>query len=162
VVVYQFLAILGRIPQLTLGGGRNHIQFILVVLLMAKKKENKDLLELGSTRRAGLILSKYLRAIACEKTEILDIPTGPDEVKHRVASKAERLAREIWNKVFNSDDKKEKLEYIKLVIERTDGKAGTVDDAFGKDEDSIPDRISEMNKKRANQIAEDVMGEDDN
>lgn len=119
-------------------------------------KENKELLQLGSKSRAGMILSEYLRAIACEMTEVFDVDVGPDKVKHKVISKAERLARELWEKALTSTDKKERLEYIKLVIERTDGKVGTVAGADDNDKKgNIPDRISEVNKRRLNNFAKE-------
>lgn len=123
---------------------------------MAKSKENKDMLERGEKVRAGLILSKYLRAILQEKTEIADVAVGPDKVERRIVSKAEKIARDMIEQALNSPDAKTKLEYRKFVIERADGKAGTVDDAFAKDRDTIPDRVSEMNKNRVNQIAKEV------
>lgn len=129
---------------------------------MAKKpKENKDLLELGQKRRAGMILSQYLRAIAQEMTEIVDVSISPDKVEHQIVSKAERLARDMWNKALESGDKKEMLEYRKLVIERTDGKAGTVHDAIDDRKESIPDKISAMNKRRLNSLAEESVGNQD-
>jgi len=126
---------------------------------MAKSKENKDLLELGKKQRAGMILSQYLRAIACEMTEVEDVPTGPDEVRHKVITKAEKLARDMWEKALRSGDKKEMLEYRKLVIERTDGKAGTVNDTVDDGKESIPDKISAMNKRRLNSLAEETVEE---
>jgi len=122
-------------------------------------KENKDLLELGSRKRAGMILSEYLRAIAQEMTEVADVVTGPDTVKHKIISKAERLARELWDKALTSADKKERLEYIKLVIERTDGKIGAVGDVADDRKETIPDKISEINRKRMNDLAKEAAEE---
>jgi hypothetical protein len=126
---------------------------------MAKSKENKDMLERGQKIRAGLIISKYLRAILQEKTEILDVEVSPDKIEHRVVSKAERIARDMVREAMTSSDAKTKLEYRKLVIERADGKTGIVDDALGKDRDTIPDKVSEMNKRRLNRFANEAAEE---
>jgi hypothetical protein len=123
-------------------------------------KENKNLLERGERIRAGLIISKYLRAILQEKTELVSVAVGPDEVKQKLVTKGEKIARDMVREAMESDDSKTKLEYRKLVIERADGKAGTVQEALGDDEKSIPDRMSEENKARLNRIADEAMGED--
>jgi len=140
---------------------------------MAKKKskENKQLLQLGSKQRAGRMLSTYLRAIADERTEVEDIAVSPDRVEHRIISKAEKLARDMFNIAMGKDcrigddsititpitDAKLVLEYRKLILDRIDGRPG----AGGADEeeakDKIPDRISEINKKRINKIADGVV-----
>jgi len=122
---------------------------------MAKSKENKQLTELGQKKRAGRLLSEYIRAIGDEKTEVMDIATGPDKVKHQIVSKAERLARDIWDKALDGEDEKVKLEYRKLVIERIEGKAGT--GLTGADIEhpgrNVPDRVSDLNRDRLNRIA---------
>jgi len=124
-------------------------------------KENKDMLQRGERIRAGLIISKYLRAILQEKTEIVDIAVGPDKVEHRIISKGEAIARDMVEQALNSIDPKAKLEYRKLVIERADGKAGTAQGALKEDEKSIPERMSESNKTRLNRIADEAMVEGD-
>jgi len=143
---------------------------------MAKNKENKDLLELGNKRRAGHLLSSYLRAIADEKTELVDVVVSPDKTERRLVSKAEAIARDMFKIALPKSigdvaeatelgdivklDPKVQLEYRKIILDRIDGKPGT-DDSPGKDEDSLPDKISEINKNRVNQISDDVMREDD-
>lgn len=122
-------------------------------------KENKDMLERGERIRAGLIISKYLRAILQEKTELVNVAIGPDKVKQKLVSKGEKIARDMVRLAMESEDSKEKLEYRKLVIERADGKAGTVQEALGEDEKSIPDRMSESNKMRLNRIANEATGD---
>lgn len=122
---------------------------------MAKSKENKKLTELGKKQRAGRLLSEYIRAIGDEKTELVDVVISPDECKRKLVSKAERMAREIWHDANNEEDKKLKLEYRKLVIERIEGKAGT--GLTGADIEhpgrNVPDRVSDINKKRLNKLA---------
>lgn len=126
---------------------------------MAKSRENKEKLELGQKIRAGLIISKYLRAILCEETEVMDVEVSPDKVEHRIVSKAERIAREMVKEAMEGGDAKTKFEYRKLVIERADGKAGIIPEALEDDRRSIPDKISEMNKRRVNAIAEEAAEE---
>jgi hypothetical protein len=123
---------------------------------MAKKsKENKKLFELGSKQRAGKLLSEYIRAIGDERTEIMDIAVGPDEVKHKIVSKAEKMARDIWEEANKGTDDKLKLEYRKLIIDRIEGKAGT--GLTGADIDhpgrNVPDRVSGVNRDRINKLA---------
>ena len=127
---------------------------------MAKSKENKDMLQRGERIRAGLIISKYLRSILQEKTEILDVEVSPDKVEHRIVSKGERIARDMVREAMEGDDAKTKFEYRKLVIERADGKAGTVQEALADDEKSIPDRMSNANKMRLNRIVKDLEGDE--
>ncbi|UCF13018.1 MAG: hypothetical protein JSW06_01865 [Thermoplasmatales archaeon] len=130
-------------------------------------KENKKLTELGQKQRAGRLLSEYIRAIGDERTEVMDIAISPDEVKHKIVSKAERLARDIWDKALGKSftdtdgvdvrpDPKVTLEYRKLVIERVEGKVGT--GLTGADIEhpgrSIPDRISGQNRDRLNRMAQ--------
>ncbi len=133
-----------------------------------KNKENKKLLQLGSKQRAGKLLSSYLRAIANEKTELVDIVVSPDKTERRLVSKAEAIARDMFkvalpksvaDEMTGPTDPKIQLEYRKLILDRIDGKPGAEDSE--KPKDSIPDRISEINKERVNRIADDVMGEDD-
>ena len=125
-----------------------------------KSKENKAMVELGSKQRAGRLLSNYLRAIADERTEVADIAVGPDEIQHRVISKAEALARDMFKQAMECADAKLKLEYRKLVLDRIDGKPGAGDEEEEKKKDGIPERISEINKARANAIAGDIVGEE--
>jgi len=121
---------------------------------MAKKsKENKQMLELGSKQRAGHLISSYLRAISTEKTELVDVAIGPDKVERRIVSKGEALARDMVEKALRHDDEKMKLEYRKLVLDRIEGRpdVGQVDEKQKRS--SVPDRVSEENKKRINALA---------
>lgn len=122
---------------------------------MAKSKENKELLQLGQKQRAGRLLSEYIRAIGDDKTELVDVVTGPDSVERRIVSKAERMAREIWDEALDGEDNKLKFEYRKLVIDRIEGKVGT--GLTGADIEhpgrNVPDRVSDINKNRLNKLA---------
>jgi len=127
---------------------------------MAKSKEDKDMLERGERIRAGLIISKYLRTVLQEKTELVSVAVGPDEVKQKLVSKGEKIARDMVRMAMDDElDPKMQLDYRKLVIERADGRAGTVQEALDKDEKTIPERISQANKNRLNRIAREI-GED--
>jgi len=118
-------------------------------------KENKKLLQQGSKNRAGKLLSSYLRAIAQEMTEVVDVATGPDTVEHKIISKGEAMARDMFEQALNGADAKLKLEYRKLIFDRIEGRAGdTNKDA--KHERSVPDRISDLNKERINAISQEV------
>ncbi len=122
---------------------------------MAKSKENKQLLELGKKQRAGQLISEYLRAVGTEKTELVDIAVGPDKVKRKIVSKAEALARDMFQKALGIDvDDKLKLEYRKVILDRIDGRPGDSQDDPKGNRGSVPDRISEMNKERLNKLAE--------
>ena len=123
---------------------------------MAKKsKENKKLLEVGSKQRAGQLISSYLRAVGQEKTERVDVAVGVDKVQPRIVSKAEALARDMFEKALRHDDEKMRLEYRKIVLDRIDGRPGdSQEDEKGK-RGSVPDRISEMNRERLNKLAKE-------
>ena len=115
-------------------------------------KENKELQQLGSKKRAGRLVSSYLRAIGTEKTEIADVFTDPDTGKKKIISKAEALARDIWKQALENEDADLRLKYRKLVLDRVEGKPGTEEEL--KDDDiSLPDRISDINCKKLNAIA---------
>jgi hypothetical protein len=123
---------------------------------MAKKpKENKELLELGQKQRAGRLLSEYIRAIGDERVELVDVPVGPDKVEHRLVSRAEKMARDIWKEANEGTDDKLKLEYRKLIIDRIEGKTGT--GLTGADIEhpgrNVPDRVSDINRDRINKLA---------
>lgn len=122
---------------------------------MAKNREDKKLLQQGSKQRAGRLLSGYLRAIAQEVTELVDVVIGPDKVERRLVSKAEAMARDIMRQALGESDPKMVLEYRKLVLDRIEGRAGDKEDS-GKKGHSVPDRISELNKDRLNAAAKAI------
>jgi len=134
---------------------------------MAKRKsENKNLLELGSKQRAGRLLSEYIRAIGTEVDQVVqdEVPEGCAPGMPRMVSKAEALARHIWRKALpHKDDEGVKhepdLNYVRIVLERAEGKPGTVEQEKEPSREAIPDRISRINAERLNRISAEVMGE---
>lgn len=120
------------------------------------KNREKKLTELGQKCRAGQLMSSLFRAVASEKTELvlIKVPGSKDgKMQTILVSKAEAIVRDIIKKSLPVDDgvddlvdAKVRLEYRKLVLDRVDGRAGTVgEDDSGKGA-SIPDRISEASK----------------
>ena len=140
---------------------------------MAKRKPKEphphgdDLREAGEKQRAGRALSELIRAIGQEITEVVLDDSLPTPGPPRIISKAESLARYIWSRALpHKDDEgvlhEPDLDYIKIVLDRSDGKPGTpkqVDDDTGRE--SVPDRISRLNKERLNSLAADVTGDSD-
>jgi len=122
-------------------------------------KENKKKLQQGSKNRAGRLLSGYLRSIAQEMTEVADVATGPDTVEHMIISKAEALARDMFEQAMNGADAKLKLEYRKLILDRIEGRAGDKEDG-GKQDRTVPDRISDLNRDRLNAAAKEIAQEE--
>lgn len=126
-------------------------------------KENKDLLQLGAKSRAGRVLSEYLRGIATEKTETV---IDPITCKAVIVSKAEALARKLWDKAlgriirYDEDGKMEILEgdlnldCVKLLLERIEGKAAVGGEATESAKPTAADRVSEINRRRLNTLAE--------
>ena len=119
-----------------------------------KPKENKKLLQLGQKARAGRLISEYIRAIGTEKTERVDVTIDVDTVEPQIISKAEAMVRDMWSKALKNDDAKEKLEYRKILIERIEGRPEANQEEGVKKKLSIPDRISDFNKDKLNEIAE--------
>jgi hypothetical protein len=137
---------------------------------MAKKKkpdgENRDMLELGQKQRSGRMLSEYVRAIGSEVTEVI-LDDGPSPGPPKLVSKAEAMARHIWKRALpHTDDLgircEPDLDYIKIILDRAEGKPGVVATDSGEDsgKESVPDRISRMNADRANRLANEVTGEE--
>ena len=131
---------------------------------MAKKssKENKDMLELGQKARAGRLLSEYIRAIGCETDQVVDpdTPKGCAPRMPRMVSKAEALAYHIWRKALpHTDDDGNKHEpdirYIHIVLERAEGKAGTVAEEKSDTRESVPEKVSRLGVERLNRLAEE-------
>lgn len=125
---------------------------------MAKSKENKKLLQQGSKNRAGRLLSGYLRAIAQEVTELVDVVISPDKVERRLVSKGEAMARDIFDKALKKDgeiDAKLQATYRGMLFDRIEGKAGDNDRSIKRDV-SVPDRISDINRERLNAAAKEI------
>lgn len=132
---------------------------------MAKRpRENKDLMELGKKSRAGRVLSEYLRGIASERTETVIDPIACKEV---IVSKGEYLARKLWDKALGRSAREDpetgrmvivegdiNLDCVKILLERVEGKAGVTQDDFDAAKPTAADKVSEINKKRLNAMAE--------
>jgi hypothetical protein len=128
---------------------------------MAKKKENADLLQLGQKARAGALLSGYLRAIGTENTEVVidDVPLGCPPGMPKLVSKAEALARHIWRKALRHKDDEgvthePDLNYVRIVLERIEGKAGTMAEEKGETRETVPEKVSRLGVERLNRLAE--------
>ena len=118
------------------------------------KEREKKLTELGQKCRAGTLMSSLFRAIASEKTELIQVKvpgSKTGKMETLLVSKAEAIARDIIQKALPTSDiegvdLKVQLEYRKLVLDRVDGRAGTIGEDAGDRSVSIPDRISEASK----------------
>ena len=123
-------------------------------------KENKQLRQVGEKIRSERLVSNYIRGIGNEKTEIYTSDsTQTDDSKPELISKAEMLARDIWKEALEGTDKKLKLEYRKLILDRIEGRP-----AMGSEEQEkrgpIPNKISERGKNKLNQMASSIVGEE--
>ncbi len=137
----------------------------------------KDMIQHGSKVRAGGIISALFRSIGTEMTELVLIKV-PDsksgKMEPRFVSKAEAIVRDCYERalpkkietveldeetgeevtVVTSPDPKMQLEYRKIIFDRIAGKAGA-DDSSKDAGESVPDRVSRLNKDRLNDIAMD-------
>jgi hypothetical protein len=108
----------------------------------------------GNKVKAGQLLSRFLRQISEEITE-LDQKDGEDVL----VSKAEKMARDMWKETLGYTEIKvgkngERIEIIHppdkstraLLIERIEGKAPMAQEGSGKQE--ISDRVDDEAKKR--------------
>jgi hypothetical protein len=119
-----------------------------------------DLRELGSKRRAGVALSELIRAIGTERTEVV-LDDGPKPGPPRIISKAESMARFIWSRALpRRDDQgvehEPELDYIRIVLDRAEGKPGVAGKDIEEKKESVPDRISRLNQERLNSMADEV------
>jgi hypothetical protein len=122
--------------------------------------ENPELLELGKKSRSGRIVSDYIRAIGSEKTEMV---RDPDTGKTKIVSKAEAVARRIWEKAMGLtwneetdlfDQGEISLDWMKVLLERAEGKAGVSGESVDTGKPTAADKVSEINKRRMNAMAE--------
>lgn len=122
------------------------------------KKSTRDKIEAGDKKRAGRLISTFIRSVAQEKV------AG----ETNAVTRAEALARLLWDmalgriKVVDMETGKISIESVPpdkhamdVIIDRMEGRVGTFEDEKKKSE-SIPDRISRKNKTRANKIATDT------
>jgi len=125
-----------------------------------------DLRELGSKQRAGRALSELIRAVGTELTETVQNTSAGIPGPPRIISKAEALARQCWAMALPTTDEEGNtlagnIDYVKIVLDRSDGKPGSNGEKADNGAENIPDRISRLNKERLNAISADVAGEDD-
>lgn len=119
-----------------------------------------DLRELGEKQRAGRALSEMIRAIGTEITEVV-LDDSPKPGPPRIISKAESMARHIWRKALphkddEGNDHEPDLDYIKIVLDRAEGKPGVAGKDIEEKKESVPDRISRLNQERLNSMASEV------
>ena len=127
------------------------------------KKREKSLTELGVKSRTGILMCRLFRAVASEKTELIStkVPGSKNgKMQTLLVSKAEAIVRDIVQKALPSKsgteisdegkmvavDPKVQMEYRKMVLDRVDGRAGTVGEDVDDKGTTIPDRISEASK----------------
>lgn len=133
---------------------------------MAKSRENKELIELGQKQRAGRLLSCYLRSIGTEKTETV---IDPITCKSVIVSKAEALARKLWDRAIGRRMRENPetgdveivegdidLDCVKILLDRIEGKTGVNADVADANKVTAADKVSEVNKRRMNMLAEGV------
>lgn len=128
-----------------------------------QSKRERDLTELGSKARAGQLMSSLFRAVASEMTELIatKVPGRTDgKMQTVLVSKAEAIVRDIMQKALpvgegETDliDQKVRMEYRKLIMDRVDGRAGTVGEDVKSQGESIPGKVSRINKDFMNDIA---------
>lgn len=127
-----------------------------------KDRQNR-LTELGSKARAGTLMSTLFRAVASEKTELIQFKVPNEEsgeMETRLVTKAEAIVRDIIQKALPNlvnggpdvDDKLQ-LEYRKLILDRVDGRAGAVGEDTKSHGESVPNKISRINKDFLNDQA---------
>lgn len=115
----------------------------------------KDKLEAGDKKRAGRLVSTFLRSVAQEKVAG---ETG-------AVTRAEALARLLWDmalgrsKIVDMETGKITTECsspdkhaMDIVIDRIEGKTGTFEQEKTKSE-SVPKKVSRKNKQRINKIS---------
>lgn len=122
-------------------------------------KTAKDKLETGDKKRAGRLLSNFIRQIAQEEIAV-EVTSG----ESKMITKAEALARQIWDRALGKFVKHVDMEsgailyeapdkaMVTLLFDRIEGKAGTIEDERKKNE-NIPSKVSRKNAARINKIA---------
>jgi len=120
---------------------------------MAKKKPLK-------IKKAGQLLSQFIRSIALEETELIKGADGEDQM----ASKAEALARLMWQRALGYVEQRiekgglvdithppDKV-LMSMIFDRMEGRAPLMNPEKGNKR-TIADRVSEQGKKRLNKLA---------
>ena len=122
-----------------------------------KNQELNEKLEKGDKKRAGRLLSTFLREIAQEDiSSIGGVPT-------KTVTKAHALAKQIWDRAlgnFQQVDKNGILrtpppdkQMIELIFDRCEGRVGT-DEEEKKKDTNVPDRVSDANKQKIIKLAQ--------
>ncbi len=125
--------------------------------------------DIGNRVSAGMILTKCLREIAAEKTEVGGLDSAG---KNRMITKTEALARVMFKlalgyeeEIDSFDKKTNKLKRIKkifrpdstmiaMVYDRLEGKVATDTDNTKKKQ-PLSSKVSEAAKQRVNKLAEE-------
>jgi hypothetical protein len=81
----------------------------------------------------------------------------------KMVSKAEALARWLWSKALpHTDDEGNTvppdLRVVQIVLERVEGKAGTIEQDKDSNRETVPEKISRINAERVNRISAEVLG----
>lgn len=124
---------------------------------------SKEMSEHGMRTKAGKLLSAYIRQIAEETTETVKDPVSGED---RMATKAEKLARDVWRDALGWKEMEIKngqaVETIHfpskiaraMLFDRIEGRAPlTIGE--GDDKISVSERVSEQGKKRINETLND-------
>ena len=121
-----------------------------------KKAEPKPSSMLGAKMRAGILLSTYLRNIAQEETEFLELPDGS-----KMGTKAEALARLMFRMALGFKEEDVKTGEVKihppdrgmigLIWDRIEGRAVPVTGNLAKKR-TLPKRVSDENRKLLNDM----------
>jgi hypothetical protein len=118
--------------------------------------------ELQATKiKAGQMLSKFVKEIADETTELVKDPaTGED----RMATKAEALARLMWKGALGYTEidvktgkeiiRKPDKTFIGMIWDRVEGRVVPVVDKDKGQKASLADRVGDQAKRRLNTLAE--------
>ena len=140
---------------------------------MAKRKKKVEphphgdnLRELGNKQRAGKALSELIRSVGTELTEVVQDTSAGVPGPPRIISKAEALARQCWAMALPTTDEDGtvtpgSIDYVKIVLDRSDGKPGSNDTKADDGKESVPDKISRLNTDRLNTMAGDVIRDAD-
>jgi hypothetical protein len=124
----------------------------------------------GMKTSAGMMLSKFLRRIATEQTEVEG--NDPQTGKVRVITKAEALARVMWKLALGWEEKTEEVDketghkkvttkqhkpeqaMISLIWDRMEGKVTSPENDKGKRQ-PLSEKVDEQTRQRVNALAGD-------
>lgn len=118
------------------------------------KERQSNLVSHGTKARISPIVSQLFRSIGSEMTEMVCIKVPGSEAGQMVArlvSKAEAMVRDLYEKAMPTEDEvdaKIQMDARKLILGYTIDK-----NAKETSKESVPDRVSELNKERLNKLA---------